>query len=98
MNFLKALLIITISSVFIFSCKEKGVHVSRSEYQSKKAQGFWVIRNKKAITYNHDVAKPKRDKDMKKIDRQNKHRENYNYRIKKQLKNEAILHKAYGHN
>lgn len=83
---------------FLSSCSSgNSIQISKKEYSSKKGDGFWVIRNKKAINYNQEIAKPKRDKQMKKLARQNKHIEKLNSKQNNRFRNNETLHKTYDH-
>lgn len=97
---MRVLILISIifSSFFTFSCRnKKSIGISEKEYSENKNDGFWNLRNEKAIRYNQTVAKPKRDKQMKKLARQNKQIEKANSKQRKRFRDNEILHKTYDH-
>mgnify|MGYP000944109525 CR=1 FL=1 len=82
----------------LISCKNnKSIDISKKEYSAKKNDGFWNLRNEKAIRYNQNVAKPHRDKQMKKLARENKQIERANSKQRKRFRDNETLHKTYDH-
>ena len=93
---MKKILSIFIIVFFACSCKENGISISEKEYKERKGEGFWVIRNKKAINHNLNVAKPKRDRQMKKLARENKQIEKYNAKQRKHLQDNTKSIRTFG--
>lgn len=95
---IKIVLLIQLALIVSFSsCKSNSIDITKKEYNTKKGDGFWVIRNKKAINYNQNIAKPKRDKQMKKLARQNKQILKGNSKQRTKFNNNETLHKTYDH-
>ena len=86
--------------IFIWStssCKKNSINISKHEYGKNKREGFWFFRTRKAISYNQNVVKPKRDRENRKIIRENKSTEKYNNKYKtKYNKNDNYL-KTFQH-
>lgn len=80
-----------------FSCKKDSINVSKKEYKKNKSDGFWVFRTKKAITYNRKVAKPKRDRALTKINRENKHIEKQNGKQRQRYAENENFLKTFDH-
>lgn len=91
------LLLITTVLFAFTSCKKDSINVSKKEYKKNKSDGFWVFRTKKAINYNQKVAKPKRNKALAKINKENKHIEKQNGKQRQRYsENESFL-KTFDH-
>ena len=90
--------IIFFSILTLFSCKRgESIQVTKKEYHHKKSDGFWVIRNKKAIKYNQQVAKPRRDRDINKLRAENRRILKHNQHHKKKYDDNQELLKTFDH-
>ena len=94
---MKYILTIIVSSLLILSCKNNSINVTKKEFKENERQGFWVVKNKKAIHYNQTVAKPKRDKQMAKLARENKQIEKQNNKNKTRYSNNEVYLKTFEH-
>lgn len=78
-------------------CQKRTISVSKKEYKKKQNQGFWVIKNKKAIHYNQSVAKPKLDKQNKKLAAENRSIQKQNIKNQKKFADNQELLKTFDH-
>ena len=94
---MRVLILVSIVLFSFSSCMKKSINISKHDYKKNKREGFWFFRTRKAISYNQNVIKPKRDRDMKKLARENKSRERFNTRNNKRYGDNETLHKTYDH-
>lgn len=85
-------------TIILNSCKKRNpTSISKKEYNHKKSDGFWNIRNKKAVSYNQRIAKPKRDKQTKKLAAENRRIAKQNSKQKKKFSDNEELLKTFDH-
>ena len=73
------------------------MNITEKEYSTKKNDGFWVTKNKKAINYNQNVAKPKLSRQIKGLAAENRRITKQNMRGKKKHKANQEYLKTFDH-
>lgn len=57
--------------LMLFSCSREGVTISKSEYLQHEEEGFWSYKTNKVLKYNKKKYRPKVDRQVKKLNRDN---------------------------